>query len=100
MATFTKNCEFELFFTATVLQHCPLDAVARIFLALSQTRVSVVSLYENCGGKVRSPHVEGRSSRVYLDLLSQHVQVCSYTENVQCIHGEEHVHILAKLKGG
>ena len=62
---------FELFFTATVLQHNPDDVVLDIIESVKNARPSnlMFSLYEIAD--VQAPHVRGRDAEAYVEMVSK-----------------------------
>jgi len=95
--TFTKLHHFKLFFTATVLQHCPEETVHKVFSALRQTDVTTLSLYENCS-EARTGHVEGRPGSWYVDTLKKYLPVASIKSRVHKVNKEPHEHLIIKLQ--
>ncbi len=82
--------EFEMFFTATVLQHCSDELVGKIFGAAGRLMkdTCLFVLYEN--DFKHAPHIEGRSSSRYADMMSKQREVLSLGSHSHEIHGEKH----------
>lgn len=85
------DTDFELFFTATVLQHNPETAVYRIFDSLADVKPAgfKIFLYENDAG-FEKPHVKGRSPEDYLDILENLFEVKDFKSGSHVIHQEQH----------
>ncbi len=79
----------ELFFTATVLQHCSDEVVRNILSNLPD--VSMIALYENNHVK-ESKHVKGRTTREYWELLPKNLRkdIRRRESYSHVIHGERH----------
>ena len=82
--------KFEQFFTSTVLQHCALKVVQKLFYNLSQhySAPFTMVLYEN--SKVQSQHVQGRSPLEYKDLIANFFTTGAFQQASHVVHGEEH----------
>lgn len=82
----------DLFFTATVLQHCTDEVVISIFNRIENWRNKTVVFYEN--SEDSNGHVIGRSTDEYLKLWGRkYNDVKSYTHS---IHGENHTLTIIK----
>lgn len=84
------NFEFELFFTATVLQHCSDKIVNDIFNKISDRKNITLCLYEN-STKGESEHVKGRDSYDF-----GYFKIIEYKKYKHVIHNEEHTLHLIK----
>lgn len=82
--------KFEMFFTATVLQHNPDDVVLDIFRsALAHGRSKLLfALYENV--EAHNHHMFGRTGDEYAGLMRQLTSVQSCSSLTHTIHGELH----------
>jgi len=82
--------EFSLFFTATVLQHNDDETVKKIFASLSAYKKEdfFIALYEN--SQAKAPHVKGRSSDEYVQLVKTQFDVKFVWSYKHKTHGEEH----------
>lgn len=82
---------FVLFFTSTVLQHNDDEMVKKILKSVRDCRGSMFFgfvLYEN--SQVQAPHVKGRSSEEYAELVKTVFNVLHFWSYSHIVHGEEH----------
>jgi SAM-dependent methyltransferase len=84
------DVEFDVFFTATVLQHNSDETVDLIFSNLRKIKSKNLQfiLYEN--NHAQCYHVKKRSSSEYLDIVSNYFQVKSFEGSSHIIRGEKH----------
>lgn len=93
---------FEVFFTATVLQHNDDDAVRGILRSLraaSGERRLVLCLYENTCDLPGKPHICFRSVERYLELVSGHFYIAKHDSMSHVIHSEKHSLIVIEGAG-
>lgn len=89
--------DFELFLTATVLQHNPDDVVKKIFESVAKLKPSNIlfCLYEN--SQVVTHHVQARNSEDYVALVSNYFEIKGYASYKHKVHNEEHILTLIRV---
>lgn len=89
------DLSFDVFFTATVLQHNADETVRLIFKNLQKIKNTNIQfvLYEN--DQTECSHVQRRTPHEYLDMVSDFFKVTNFECDSHVIHGEKHS--LAKI---
>lgn len=84
------DIDFNLFFTATVLQHNSDDVVRKIFKSISKIkqRGILFSIYEN--SQDHGKHVTGRNSKDYIAMIDIFFSIISYNNASHIIHSKKH----------
>lgn len=93
---------FDVFFTATVLQHNDDEGFERILAslqAISGRRPLIFCIYENTADKQGEPHVCFRSVKRYLEFISKYFHIIKHDSWAHVVHGEEHSLILVEAFG-
>lgn len=82
--------DFDLFFTATVLQHNSNDVVSKIFKSIFKIKQKKIlfSIYEN--SQDHGKYVTGRDSKDYIDMIGAFFSIISYTIASHIIHSTKH----------
>jgi hypothetical protein len=86
-------------FTATVLQHCNTDLCLKIMKGWNNFVPSVeeICMYEN-SMDFQKPHVTGRTSGNYIEMLSDVGYIIKYSEShTHTVKGEQHTLTIAKV---
>jgi len=91
-----SKLNFDIFFSATVLQHNEDDTVIEIFRNIPDS-VSMLYLYEN-STEGESGHVKGRTDLDYLHLLYKAGKKHEWTKAIShVLHGEKHTLSIIQL---
>ena len=92
---------FDLFFTATVLQHCSDEVVDGIFASLVDMhwRKFQMSLYEFANPASRNNQTVGRLPEEYVEMAKKHFTVHGSTSREHTIHGAVCAHTMIDVEG-
>ena len=99
---FVEPCkwQWEVFFTATVLQHCSDLVVDALFRNVAAKRAGgfMFSLYECAESRWTQGQSVGRTAQRYEEMLARHFDVSNIMSRVHHMCGADYAHILVEVK--